>query len=277
MTDVSGETQPTLPLPAAPEPGPDARPRRRGALAWIIAVVVVIALAVVAWFVAEHITRSILTDTVRQQVITQLALPEDQPIDVGFDEPVLPQVIGGRLDRLDIASEDVPLGDVVADVSVRARGVPIRADGGDITDAEATVVFGEDQLQTLLAQVDGVPDAGLTLDPPDVEVEVELSIFALSVPLGLDLIPSAADGDIVLTPRAVRLGGAELTADAVRERFGAAADGVLRDYPICIRDRLPAGLTLREVRVEQAALVAEVDVAGAIISDPVLQAPGTCG
>lgn len=276
MTGVSGETQPTLPLPEASEPGTGARRRRRGALPWIIAVVVVVALAVVAWFVAEHITRSILTDTVRQQVITQLALPEDQPIDVGFDEPVLPQVIGGRLDRLDIASEDVPLGDVVADVSVRASGVPIRADGGDITAAEATVVFGEDQLQTLLAQVDGVPEAGLTLDPPDVKVEVELSILALTVPLGVDLIPSAANGDIVLTPRAVRLGGAELTADAVRERFGAAADGVLRDYPICIRDRLPAGLTLREVRVEQAALVAEVDVDGSIISDPALQAEGTC-
>ncbi|QLD12655.1 LmeA family phospholipid-binding protein [Microbacterium oleivorans] len=273
---MSGETQPTLPLPDASAPVAGPPRRRRGGLPWIIAIVVVIVLAVVAWFVAEHITRSILTDTVRQQVITQLALPEDQPIDVDFDEPVLPQVIGGRLDRLDISSRNVPLGDVVADVSVRASDVPIRADGGDIGSAEATVVFGEDQLQTLLAQVDGVPEAGLTLDPPDVTVEVELPILAVSVPLGVDLTPSAVDGDIVLTPRAVRLAGAELTADAVRDRFGSVADRVLRDYPVCVRDRLPAGLTVREVRVEPASLVAEVDVDGGIISDPALQAEGTC-
>lgn len=274
---MSGETQPTLPLPEAAASAPAPRRRRRRALPWIIAAVVVIGLAIAAWFVAEHMTREIVTSTVRQQVITQLALPEDQQVDVGVDEPVLPQVLGGTLDRLDVSSADVPLGDVVADVSVRAREVPIRTDGGDIGAAEATVVFSEDQLQTLLAQVEGVPDTGIVLAPPDVQVEVELPLFALTVPLGLDLRPSVTDGDIVLSPEAVRLGGAELTGDALRERFGSAADAVLRSYPICVRDRLPAGLTVREVRVEPGALVAEVDVDGAIIRDPALQANGTCG
>lgn len=273
MTDVSGATQPTLPLFEATAVPPK---RRRRALPWIIALVVVVGLAVAAWFVAESITRSILTNTVREQVITRLALPEDQQIDVGFDEPVLPQVIGGRLDRLDVSGDGIPLGDVLADVSVRATDVPIRADGGDIGSAEATVVFAEDQLETLLSQVSGVSGAGVQLDPPNVTVEVDMPLFALSVPLGLDLTPSAAGGDIVLTPTAVRLGGAALTGDDLRQRFGSAADGVLRDYPICIRDRLPAGLTLREVRVERGALVAEVDVDGAIIRDPALQADGTC-
>lgn len=273
MTDVSGDAQPTLPLPEAT--AAPAR-RRRRALPWLIALIVVIGLAVAAWFIAESVTRSILTNTVREQVITQLALPEDQQIDVGFDEPVLPQVIGGRLERLDIASEDVPLGDVLADVSVRASDVPIRGDG-DIGSADATVVFAEDQLETLLSQVSGVSGAGLMLDPPNVTVEVEMPIFAVSVAVGLDLTPSAVDGDIVLTPTAVRLGNAELTGDALRDRFGSVTDGVVRDYPICIRDRLPAGLTLREVRVEPGALVAEVDVDGAIIRDASLQAEGTCG
>ncbi|KAA9089914.1 LmeA family phospholipid-binding protein [Microbacterium radiodurans] len=272
---MSGQTQPTLPLPEAASPASSPR-RRRGWIGWLIAIVIVVGLAIVAWFVAEHITRDILTRTVREQVITQLALPEDQQVDVGFDEPVLPQVIGGRLDRLDVSSDAVPLGDVVADVSVRARDVPIRVDAGDIGSAEATITFGEDQLQTLLAQVEGVPEAGLTLVPPDVRVEADLSLFALTVPLGIDLTPSAVDGDIVLTPAVVRIGGAELTTEGLRDRFGSAADAVLRDYPICIRDRLPAGLTVREVRVERAALVAEVDVDGAIIRDPALQANGTC-
>ncbi|SDQ82410.1 DUF2993 domain-containing protein [Microbacterium sp. cf332] len=269
---MSGATQPTLPLPEA-----SAAParRRRRALPWIIALVVVVGLAVAAWFIAESITRSILTNTVREQVITQLALPEDQQIDVGFDEPVLPQVIGGSLDRLDIASDDVPLGDVLADVSVRATDVPIRGDG-DIGSADATVVFAEDQLEILLSQVSGVSGAGLTLDPPNVTVDVDMPVFAVSVAVGLDLTPSAVDGDIVLTPTAVRLGNAELTGDGLRDRFGSVVDGVVRDYPICIRDRLPAGLTLREVHVEPSALVAEVDVDGAIIRDASLQADGTC-
>lgn len=271
---MTGETQPTLPLPEAEPVASPRRPRRL--LPWLIALVVIAGLAVLAWFVAEQITRDILTRTVREQVITQLALPEDQRIDVGFDEPVLPQVIGGRLDRLDIASEDVPLGDIVADVSVRATSVPIREDAGAIGSAEATVTFGEDQLTTLLAQVEGVPEAGLTLAPPVVQVGFDLSLFALTVPVELDLTPSARDGDIVLAPAGVRVAGAELTADALRERFGSVTEGVLREYPICIKDRLPAGLTLREVRVETGALVAEVDIDGGIIQDAALQAMGTC-
>lgn len=274
---MSGETQPTLPLPdGAGQPAAPRRPRRRGILIWIVVLIVVAALAVAAWFIAERITRDIVTNTVRDQIITQLALPADQQIDVGLDEPVLPQVIGGRLDRLDVSSADVPLGDVVADVSVRARDVPIRGDGTDIGSAEATVTLGADQLQTLLAQVGGLPDAQLTLAPPDVEVAVDLPLFGVSVPIGLDLTPGAVDGDIVLTPAAVRLGGVELNGQALRERFGSLADGVVRDYPICIKDRLPAGLTLRDVRVESDALVADVDVDGAIVHDAALQADGTC-
>ena len=88
---MSGDTQPTLPFPL--EERPVARRRRRG-LPWIIAIVIIAGLAVVAWFVAEHIARDILTRTVREQIVTQLALPEDQQIDVGVNEPVLPQVLG---------------------------------------------------------------------------------------------------------------------------------------------------------------------------------------
>lgn len=271
---MTGETQPTLPLPEAAAPAAPRR-RRRG-LPWIIAGVIVIGLAITAWFVAEHITRDILTRTVREQIITQLALPDDQQIDVGVNEPVLPQVLGGRLDRLDVSSDDVALGGVVADVSVRATGVPIRADAGDIGSAEATITFGEDQLQTLLAGVEGVPDTGITLTPPTARIETELRLFALTVPVGVDLTPSADAGDIVLTPTAVRVSGTELSADALRRQFGVAGEALLSPRPICIADRLPAGLTLREVRVETGALVAEVDVDGRIIHDEALQANGTC-
>ncbi len=270
---MSGDTQPTLPFPL--EERPVARRRRRG-LPWIIAIVIIAGLAVVAWFVAEHIARDILTRTVREQIITQLALPEDQQIDVGVNEPVLPQVLGGTLDRLDVSSDDVALGGVVADVSVRATDVPIRVDAEDIGSAEATITFGEDQLQTLLTGVEGIPETGLTLTPPTASFDTELQLFALTVPVGVDLTPSADAGAIVLTPTAVRVSGAEIAADALRRQFGVAGEALLSPREICIADRLPAGLVLREVRVEDAALVAEVDVDGAIIRDAALQANGTC-
>ncbi len=267
---VSGQTQSVAPghdRPAA---------RRRGVWPWVVAAVVIAGLAVLAWFVAEHIARDILTRTVREQIITQLALPEDQQIDVSVNEPVLPQVLGGRLERLDVSSDDVELSGVVADVSAHATDVPIRQDAGDIGSAEATITFGEDQLQTLLDGVEGIPDTGLRLTPPTAAFDTELRLFALTVPVGVDLTPSAEGGDIVLTPTAVRVSGAELSADALRRQFGVAGEALLSPREICIADRLPAGLTLRAVSVQSRSLEVEVDIDGAIISDPALQQDGTC-
>lgn len=269
------DTQPTEPLPDGPLPdGPRAAATKRRVWPWLVAFAIVLALAVVAWFAAEALARQIVTGVVRDQVRTQLSLPASQQIDVDIDGAVVPQLIGGTLGTLTISSDDVSLDAFTGDVTVVATDVPVR--GGDLGGATATVVVDEEQLRALLATVDGFPADSLGLAAPNVTMSTDLQLFGATIPVSAELTPSAADGDLVLTPASLQIAGVEADAGELRERFGALADTVLREWTACIAEYLPAGATLTDVSVQGVEVVAVFAVDGAIASDPALQADGTC-
>ncbi|MBW9093756.1 DUF2993 domain-containing protein [Microbacterium jejuense] len=274
----TADSQPTLPLPdgMVPADGP-GEPRRHRVWPWIVGFAIVAVLAVGAWFAAEAIARQIVTGIVQDQVRTQLSLPADQQIDVDVAGAVLPQLIGGTIDDLTVSSDDVPLGDtgVTGDVTVNARGIPVRGEP-ELSGATATVSLDEQQLQTLLSSIDGFPADTVGLAQPNVTMTLSLTLFGVQIPVGVALTPSAVDGDIVLTPASFTLGESQVTADALRAQFGGLADAVLRDWDVCIADRLPAGATLTGVAVDGKRLVADFDVDGRIATDPALRQNGTC-
>lgn len=269
---MTPDTQPTLPLP--PEAFAPA-PRRRRVWPWLVAVAVVLALLVAAVFIAESVTKALVAQTVREQVRSQLALPADQPIDVQLDGPVLPQLVAGTLGEVRVSSDDVTVRGFTGDVAVTLHDIDIR-NGFAMSGGEATVTTDAAQLRTLLSTVDGFPADSLGLSEPNVTMSFPLSVFGAQFPVGVALTPSASGGTLVLTPASLQLGGTQVSANALRDRFGSLADGVLRDWTVCIADRLPAGIRLEQLRVSGAELVASFSIDGAIATDPALQQLGTC-
>lgn len=277
---MSGDTRSTQPLPdpaaqwIAANPASRARRGRRG-LRWLVALLVVGVLAVCAWLLGEQLAHGIVTGIVRDQVVQHLALPADQVVDVEIPGQVLPQLIVGRLDELTISSDDVTLGEITGDVVVHATGVPTRGTA-DVTSATAELTLTEKQLRALLKTIDGMPSDTVSLTPPNLSVVFDLSLFGFSVPVGVSLTPSAQEGDLVLTPWTVSIGGAEVPATAVVQQLGPVAAAVLRDWRVCVAAYLPAGVTLTDVSVAQGVVRAAVAIDGGIVSDPALQEKGTC-
>ena len=275
----AADTRPTQPLPDAGSPG-GGRGTRRRAWPWVVGFGIVAVLAVAAWFAGEAIARQVVEGVVRDQVKTQLSLPADQQLDVAVTGTVLPQLIGGTLTELTITSDDVPLGaegpgpGVTGDVSVSAWGVPVR--GGEFDGAEGTLVLDEQQLRDLMSNVEGFPAETLGLAEPDITMSVDLTLFGATLPVDAALTPSTADGELVLTPASLQIGGAEVSAVDLRDRFGDVADDVLCEWDVCVAEHLPAGIALTAVAVEHETLVAGFDVDGGITSDPALQENGTC-
>ncbi|ALJ21210.1 LmeA family phospholipid-binding protein [Microbacterium sp. No. 7] len=274
------DAHPTQPLPPAAVPSARSssaalrrRRRRRRLWPWV-AVVLVLLLLVAGWFIAEPIVRGMVVDTVRTETIKALDLPADQQLDVELEGQVLPQLIMGRLDALTVSSDEVTLGPLTGAVVVHGTGIPIRG-GGAADTASATLRLNEQQVRDLLATVEGLPAATVTLDEPVVRFETELQVL-VTVPVGVSLRPSAVGGDLVLTPDSLRVGGADIPAQALVDQFGAIARTVVRDWDVCIAQYLPAGVTLDRVEVKGKEIVADAVIDGRIVSDPTLQDNGVC-
>jgi hypothetical protein len=270
---MSGDTLPTLPLPPDPAEAPPRR--RRRVWPWIVTLVVVLALVGAAAAAGEWVAKDLVTKGIREQVRAQLGLPADQPIVVDIPGLLLPQLLSGSLDEVRLEADDVTIQGLTADVAVDLHDIAL-GDGFAMSGGTATVALDQAQLQGLLRTVDGFPADSLGLAAPNVTMTFPLNVFGASIPIGVSLTPSAASGDLVLAPAALQVAGAELTADAVRERFGGVADAVLKSWNVCVAQYLPAGLTLQSATVEGTRLVAGFSIDGNILTDRSLQAKGTC-
>ena len=127
---------------------------------------------------------------------------------------MLPQLIRGSLDDVTISSDDVELDAFAGDVTVHAQDIAIRGDAG-AGSASATVVLDEEQLRTLLSTVENFPTESLGLAEPNLTMSTELSLFGITLPVGVALTPSAVDGAIVLTPASLQLAGSDISAAAL--------------------------------------------------------------
>lgn len=265
-----------------PQPGyrwelqlPDSAPRKRHPGRWIAGIIVLLVLIVGGALVGEWLARDVTTKTIRGTVVSQLGLSKDQDVEVELQGSVLLQLIMGSLDDVTVSAQDATLGPVTGDISVHATGVPIRGEGS-AESGTATIGLDEAQLRTLMGTVDGFPADSLGLAAPDVTMTYPLEVLGVQFPVGVSLAPSAADGDLVLTPSSFQLGGAQIAADDLRDRFGRIAQTVLGSWNVCIARDIPSGMTLSAVAVQGDRLVATFDVDGGIVSDPTLQAKGTC-
>ncbi|WP_223625665.1 DUF2993 domain-containing protein [Microbacterium sp. EST19A] len=271
--DSSAE-HPTLVIPGSDADGTtDAAPpkRRRRRWPWVLLIIVVLLAALVV--AAEFIARSILPGIVRSLVIEQLDLPADQQLDVAAEGILLPQLIGGRLDELHLSTDAVTLEGITGAADVTATGIPLR--GGDLGGASGTIRIDQAEFTTLLAGTD-LPVDSVEFDAPNTTLGGSFTVFGAAVPITLTLTPGAAEGDLELTPVGLSIGGLDVDVDGVGSMLGSVGDSLTQTQRICIADQLPAGLTLTGLEISGSAAVIDIDVDGAIATDPALLEKGVC-
>lgn len=245
--------------------------QRRARWPWIVLIVViVIAVLVVA---AEMIARAVVPSTVRTLVIDELDLPADQQLDVEASGVLLPQLLAGSLDQLQLSSDDITIGGVNGAAEVTATRVPLR--GGALGSADGTVAIDQSQFATLLEASD-LPITEITLDAPDVTVHGDIPVLGRGIPVALTMTPGAAEGDLILTPVAAEVAGNEIDLRRLATLLGDTGAALAGPHRVCIADQLPAGIALTGLRVEGTEVVADIAADGRIAVDESLLEPGTC-
>lgn len=268
--DAAAE-HPTLVIPGSAQETAVAPRRKRRRWPWVLLILVVVLAGLVV--AAEFIARAVLPGVVRSLVIEQLDLPADQQLDVEADGILLPQLLGGTLDSLHLSTDAVTLEGITGAVDVTATGVPLQ--GGDLAGAAGTIRIDQAEFSTLLDGTD-LPIETVTLDAPNATAGGSFTLFGVDIPFALTVLPGVAEGDLELTPVEVSVGGIVIDADQVDSSLGSVGSNLTQTQRICIADQLPAGLTLTGLEIEGNAAVIDIDVDGAIATDPALLEKGVC-
>jgi hypothetical protein len=240
---------------------------------------VVVLIAVGAFFAGEAIARGIVQERVREALVTELALPAEQRIDVSVGGMVIPQLVVGRLDDLRVTASDLELDGLSGDVDARVHGLPVRGDDVDGVGGTATIGMDAADVEALLVRADGpwsaLGEVGVSLPGPEATFSAELSVFGAGIPLEFSAVPGVSGGDVVVTPESVRVGELELTADTIAE---APVDlsALTRPLTICRADALPDGLLVEAVDVAPGRLTIRLDFADGFLSGPDPLAEGGC-
>ncbi|GAA1617599.1 DUF2993 domain-containing protein [Leucobacter chromiireducens] len=238
---------------------------------------VLIALAVLAG-AGELALRLIVPGVIENAVRSQLKLSGDHPVDVSLGGSALLNALRGGIGDVRVAVPEAPIRDgIVADAELAAGLVPFNPLNGEIRDGDVRVTVPQDQLGPFVSLLTkGVATTGEVRDG-NVVIGRSISVLGQDIPLTISLSVGVVDGDILLEPQRVSAAGLDLTAEQITEATGTLLDPVLHPEPVCVRDQLPAGVTITEVTLSSTgSAIIDASLAPGIVSDPAQRAKGSC-
>lgn len=278
--EAATEVVPVEGVPGEPPAGaaPAPRRRRRG---WIIAAVVVgalVVLGVIAFLVAEAMAKDYARGYVRAQIVEVLQLPEDADVDIDLGGgSIILQALAGRVDSVDVDVAEATFGDLTGGVQLSAQGVPLDAQA-PVDALRVRFALSAEQLAEINGGGAADPDAAtFAFVDGEATLETEFELFGLKIPLEFSMVPSAVDGDLVLSPTRLVLGEATFTPGQADDSFlGRLAAAFLEPQRFCLADRVPAALVLDDAVIADEAMRLTFRGDGVALGSDTLQTPGEC-
>ncbi|MCA5924653.1 DUF2993 domain-containing protein [Curtobacterium oceanosedimentum] len=245
---------------------PRAR-RRRWPVVLLVVVVVFAALVVIAEFVLRGVVDRVITQQVEQ------SLPDGTTgqVDAHAEGVVIPQLVSGTLDRVEISSAELTVDGIPLAADVTARDVPV--DGqGEVRDVEGTVTLASTSVKDL-AKYSPLFDR-LTLVDDGVELSGSTAV------LGYDITYAAKGGvvaqddgrGITITPESVRITNSDLglKVDSIPGVTGVPVQ-------VCTAQFLPEALRVRSLDVSRSDATVRITADSLPLTEDGLRTVGSCG
>lgn len=274
-------TSDTLELPDFFEPEPPRAPKRRWRRVILVVTIVIVVLAVLA-ALAELLLRLVIPTVIESTLREQLQLSAAHPVEVEIQGSTLLPALTGQVGETTVTVPDVLIFEgIEATLRAEVKSMPFDPTSGEIVGATASATIPSSSMNTIVSLVTGgLADAG-DISAGEVIVGRTIEIFGMQVAVNASLHVSIEDGDLLIQPTAIKAAGFDLTAEQLRPYLGDVAAGVLDVHTICIRDQLPAGITVTDLDFSQTPLGgATATITAAldrdILSNPKKQLVGSC-
>jgi hypothetical protein len=257
---------------------PDPPKKRRGPLVAVIIAVVVLALLVVGFFIADALVRQYANSYVRDRIVEVLKLDPKTPVDVTLGGgSIILQAISGSINSVDVHADSVTFGDITGSAEVTATHVPLDQ-GKPVGALGIKVTISEDNVKKLGANLSGMNLKTITLQDGVIRVGTDFTVLFLTLPVTVDLAPSAKAGGISFEPKVIKVGDSQFSVADLRANpiFGGLAATLLKSQDFCVASYLPAALKVTDVNVTGANLVVTINGDDVALSGPNLSKLGTC-
>ena len=258
-------------------PAPPKKKRRR----WIgvlIALVVLVVLLVVGFFVADAYAKTYAENYVRERIVEVLKLDPDAKVDVDLGEgSVLLQAARGGLDEVNVSVDTITFGDISGGAQIRATKVPLDS-SQPVDKLDIQVTVSEENVKKLSGFMSGIELKSIDIENELIRIGTEFQVLFFTIPVSVDLEPTAKDGGINFDPVTILLGDEEISVADLRanREFSALAGDLLASRDFCVAGFLPQALTIDKVDIVGTDLVLGIDGDGTALSDPALSTLGTC-
>ena len=272
---AQGDPAQTLVIELPPEPAPKKRRRWLGPL---ITLVIVIIVLLVVFFVGDALARQYATGLVREKIVAALKLDPAAEVDVNLgDGSILLQAAAGSIDDLSVHVSKFSLGEVSGEAEISATGVPLDSSKPlDTLGIEVTV--DKANVQKLSGYLSGIDLTSIDLRDSHIRIGTDLTVLFTTIPVSVDLSPSAKDGGISFEPVTVFLGDQQVSVADLKAIPGISGlvGGLLGSRTVCVASYLPEALSVNDVRVVESDLVVSINGDGATLGGPGLSTNGTC-
>ncbi|MEP6478976.1 MAG: DUF2993 domain-containing protein [Rhodoglobus sp.] len=269
----------TVPLPRVVVVEQPPKKKRRRGLGWLIALVVVAILLVVGYFVAEAYAKQYAIGYVQDQVRAVLGLDAKTPVDVDLgDGSVIFQAIGGSVHEVNVTVDELSFGGITGTAHLNATDVPLDS-SKPVGTLGIDVTVTEKNVRKLADFLSGSQLKSIDVGNGVITIGSEFSVFGLiTIPVGVDLKPSAADGGINFEPQTVTLGDNDISVADLRNNpaFSAVASQFLQSRQFCVAQYLPEALKVSDVKVVGSDLVVSINGDGTALGGKELSTLGTC-
>lgn len=258
----------------------EAEPRRRRPRWWLRLLVVLVAVVVLAG-AAEVALRLIIPNVIAGVVRENMGLPVEYPIEVELHGSSLIPALSGRVGEVELTIPDVEVFDgIETTLFAHAQSMPFDPTTGDIVGATASATIPSSSMGAVAAlATNGLVDEGSVQDG-ELHLGSTLEMFGFEVHITAGLAVSVQDGDLLIDPTSINAAGFNLTTDQLRPMLGNAAASLLDTHAVCVRDRIPAGITLTDIDLSSNAFGDSATVTAAldpdVLSNPAKQQLGTC-
>lgn len=257
------------------EPGRKRKPR------WGLRLLVVVLSIAALGGIAELGLRAIIPTVIANLVRDNMGLPKDHPVEVKLGGSALFPALTGHVNDVTLRVSDVEVYDSIeADLFASAALIPFDPTTGEMKGATASVTIPSTSMDSVMSLVsNGLIDEG-EVQNGTIELGHTMQMFGFDARIAATLAVSIDDGNVLVEPAAISAAGFNLTAEELRPLLGNAAAALLDTHTVCVRDQIPAGITLTKVELKSNALGGTATVSASLapdlLSNPKQQQPGTC-